>query len=49
VGTVCIGIAGPDDVTSRRLQLSFGDRQRNKEIFATAALEPLRRKLLGKA
>lgn len=47
VGTVCIGIAGPDDVSSRSLQLSFGHRQRNKEIFATAALELLRRKLLG--
>lgn len=47
VGTVCIGIAGPDGVRTRRLELSFGSRGKNKTIFAVAALELLRRALVG--
>jgi nicotinamide-nucleotide amidase len=47
VGTICIGLAGPGDVQAHRLQLSFGDRLRNKTFFATTALEILRRELLG--
>jgi len=47
VGTLCIGLAGPGDIQTHRLQLSFGDRLRNKTFFATTALEILRRTLLG--
>jgi len=46
VGTICIGLATPDNVHAHRFELSFGDRARNKTIFAVAALEILRRKLL---
>jgi len=46
VGTVCIGIAGPDGVEGFRYTLSFGRRSMNKEIFAVVALDLLRRKLL---
>jgi nicotinamide-nucleotide amidase len=49
VGTVCIGIAGPDGAEAFCLNLSFGDRGRNKILFATAALDILRRRLAGKA
>lgn len=45
VGTVCIGVAGPSGVTARRFVLDTGDRQKNKQLFAAAALEMLRRKL----
>ena len=47
VGTVCIGLAGPDGVEGFRYTLSFGRRSMNKEIFAVVALDLLRRKLLG--
>jgi nicotinamide-nucleotide amidase len=47
VGTVCIGIATPEKVYAKRLQLSFGDREKNKTIFAMAALELLRREITG--
>ncbi len=46
VGTVCIGLAGPFGVSARRLVLNMGDRERNKQIFAAAALEMLRRQLI---
>jgi nicotinamide-nucleotide amidase len=46
VGTVCIGLATPDTVVTRRLWLSFGSRTKNKTIFAMAALEILRQELL---
>jgi nicotinamide-nucleotide amidase len=49
VGTVCIGLAGPDGAEALCLNLSFGDRGRNKILFATAALDILRRTLAGKA
>lgn len=48
VGTVCIGVAGPDGVSARRFVLDTGDRERNKQFFAATALEMLRRKLVGK-
>jgi len=47
VGTVCIGIASPMGVEGRRFFFPFGERTRNKQIFAMTALDLLRRKLLG--
>jgi len=47
VGTVCIGIASPMGVEGRRFFFPFGERARNKQIFAMTALDLLRRKLLG--
>ncbi len=46
VGTVCIGLATPDSVTARRYQFTFDNRHLNKQIFAAAALNLLRRELL---
>ena len=46
VGTVCIGLAGPDGVQTSRVCLSFQNRSMNKRLFAFLALETLRRKLL---
>jgi nicotinamide-nucleotide amidase len=48
VGTVCIGLATPEGVTSHRYHFTFGDRSMNKLMFATMALELLRRELLTK-
>ena len=45
VGTVCIGVAGPDGASARRFVRNMGDRGRNKQIFAAIALEMLRREL----
>jgi nicotinamide-nucleotide amidase len=45
VGTVCIGIAGPHSVTSRKFQSPFTDRLYNKQIFAMCALDLLRKQL----
>jgi len=45
VGTVCVGLAGPDRVSARRFVLDTGDREKNKHLFAAAALEMLRRAL----
>lgn len=51
VGTVCIGFAmgepnqAPDRVKTVRLQLT-NDRKLNKELFATSALEMIRRQLV---
>ena len=47
VGTVCIGYAGPDRSFGRRLYFPFGKRLMNKKIFAMAALDILRKALLG--
>jgi nicotinamide-nucleotide amidase len=47
VGTVCIGLATPSAVTGRRLYFPFGRRSMNKSIFAMAALDILRRELMG--
>jgi nicotinamide-nucleotide amidase len=45
VGTVCIGVASEDLSISRRYIFRFGRRLMNKRIFATAALNLLRRVL----
>ncbi len=45
VGTVCIGIAGPDFSMAKRYSFSFTERYMNKKIFAVTALELLRREL----
>jgi len=47
VGTVCVGVAGPDRLTARRFVLDAGSREKNKHLFAAAALEMLRRALAG--
>ncbi len=46
VGTVCIGVAGPDFTKAKRYIFSFTERSMNKKIFAVAALELLRRELI---
>ena len=46
VGTVCIGIASPMGVEGRRFFFPFGERTRNKQIFAMTALDLLRRELM---
>lgn len=48
VGTICIGLAAPDDVKSYRFHFPLGDRRMKKLIFATKALDILRRKLREK-
>ncbi|MFP4213443.1 MAG: CinA family protein [Desulfohalobiaceae bacterium] len=45
VGTVCLGLAGPNWVSSSLLQTGISDRGRNKHYFALAALDLLRRQL----
>jgi nicotinamide-nucleotide amidase len=47
VGTVCIGLATPNGAAGQRFHFWFGDRTLNKQVFAVAALEVLRRELLG--
>jgi len=47
VGTVCIGFAAPDRSYGRRLFFPFGKRLMNKKIFAMAALDILRKELMG--
>jgi nicotinamide-nucleotide amidase len=49
VGTVCIGFAGPDRSFGRRLYFPLGQRLMNKQIFAMAALDILRKELIGKS
>ncbi len=46
VGTVCIALAGPAKVESRRYFFPFGKRRLNKKIFAAQALNLLRLELL---
>jgi len=46
VGTICIGLAAPDEVKSYRFHFPLGDRRMKKLIFATKALDLLRRKLI---
>jgi len=48
VGTVCIGLATPEGAAGRRFYFPFGERSRNKTIFAMTALELLRRELIGR-
>lgn len=45
VGTVCIGIAGPKRVISKKHHSPFKDRLYNKQIFAMGALDLLRKEL----
>jgi nicotinamide-nucleotide amidase len=47
VGMVCIGLAGPEVSMAKTYNFSFGDRGRNKKIFAMMALELLRRHLVS--
>lgn len=47
VGTVCIGLAGPDGEYAKRCLFTFGRRLMNKQMFAAAALDLLRRHLSG--
>ena len=47
VGTVCIALAGPQGINSRRYFFPFGKRRLNKKIFATQALNLLRLELLS--
>ena len=47
VGTVCIGFAAPGRSYGRRLFFPFGKRLINKKIFAMAALDILRKELMG--
>ncbi|MGA6927571.1 MAG: competence/damage-inducible protein A [Desulfosarcina sp.] len=47
VGTVCIGLAGPDRSFARRQCFPFGKRLMNKQMFAMAALDLLRKELLN--
>ena len=47
VGTVCIGLATPHGTAGHRFHFWFGNRTMNKQMFAMAALEVLRRELLG--
>ena len=47
VGTVCIGLATPRECTGRRFHFWFGSRIMNKQVFAVAALDVLRREILG--
>ena len=47
VGTVCIGLADANSVSGYRFNFSFDNRWMNKRVFATAALDLLRRQILG--
>jgi nicotinamide-nucleotide amidase len=47
VGTVWIGLATPSGTSAKRRYFPFGRRLMNKQMFAMAALEMLRRELLG--
>ncbi len=45
VGTVCIGLAGPNGSFGRRLRSPFRERISNKQMFAVMALNVLRKEL----
>jgi len=47
VGTLCIGLATPRGSVGHRFHFWFGNRIMNKQMFAAAALDVLRRELLG--
>lgn len=49
VGTVCIGLCGPEQCCAVRYHFPFENRLANKRIFAEAALDRLRRRLIGAA
>lgn len=46
VGTVCIGLATPEKVITKKYYFSFGQRRMNKRVFAMTAMDLLRRELL---
>jgi nicotinamide-nucleotide amidase len=46
VGTVCIGLATPEETITRQFHFSFGRRLMNKRIFAMAGLDALRRRIM---
>jgi len=46
VGTVCIALAFPEGVKARTYRYAFGSRAMHKMIFAQAAMDLLRRKLM---
>lgn len=46
VGTVCIGVAGPEGSEARRFRF-LGNRERVRAFAAQAAMDVLRRRLLG--
>jgi nicotinamide-nucleotide amidase len=46
VGTLCMAVAYDSDIQSQKIVLPFGTRKQKKELFAMAALDMLRRKLL---
>lgn len=48
VGTLCVGLSGPDGVKTGRFVIDSGDRLSNKRIFAATALDMLRTRLLDK-
>jgi nicotinamide-nucleotide amidase len=48
VGTVCIGLAGPDGAVGRCYHFPFEERGLNKKIFAETALDVLRKALMEK-
>jgi nicotinamide-nucleotide amidase len=47
VGTLCIGLATPEETKGFRYTFPFRDRLMNKKVFAVMALEILRRELLS--
>lgn len=47
VGTVCIGLATPLSVAAHKFRFVHNNRKRNKQIFAAAALDLLRKELLS--
>ena len=47
VGTVCIAVATADNVIVRKFERNYGNRLRNKNMFAALALDMLRRVILG--
>jgi len=47
VGTLCMAVAFDSDIHSQRIVLPFGTRNQKKELFAMAALDMLRRKILN--
>jgi nicotinamide-nucleotide amidase len=49
VGTVCIGLAGPDGTQTYRFHFTYGQRLMMKKMFAMKALDLLRRHLVGTA
>jgi nicotinamide-nucleotide amidase len=47
VGTVCIGLSGPEKTLGLRFRYTYDRRSMNKQMFAMKALDLLRRELLG--